>query len=85
LWGTFIAVLKALHHRKSAASLETLQLAETVPPSCQGKIPSRTAGETPAPQLALATDSYFCATNSLARLNSGRVEFDPSQTFSSSA
>jgi hypothetical protein len=30
-------------------------------------------------------NDYFCATNSLARLSSGRVEFDPSQTFSSSA
>jgi hypothetical protein len=28
---------------------------------------------------------YFCATNCLALLNSGRVEFDPSQTFNSSA
>jgi len=28
---------------------------------------------------------YFCATNSFARLSSGRVEFDPSHTFSSSA
>ena len=28
---------------------------------------------------------YFCATNSLARLSSGRVEFDPSQTFSNRA
>jgi hypothetical protein len=29
--------------------------------------------------------AYFCATNSRALLNSGRVEFDPSQTFSNSA
>ena len=28
--------------------------------------------------------AYFCATNSLARLSSGLVEFDPSQTFNSS-
>ena len=28
---------------------------------------------------------YFCATNSRARLNSGLVEFDPSQIFNSSA
>ena len=30
-------------------------------------------------------DVYFCATNFLAWLNSGRVEFDPPQTFSSRA
>jgi hypothetical protein len=29
--------------------------------------------------------NYFCATSSLARLNSGRVEFDPSHTFKSRA
>jgi hypothetical protein len=29
--------------------------------------------------------AYFCATNCLARLSSGRVEFEPSQTFSNSA
>ena len=28
---------------------------------------------------------YFCATNSRARLSSGRVELDPSQTFNRSA
>jgi hypothetical protein len=28
---------------------------------------------------------YFCATNFLAWLNSGRVEFDPPQTFSNVA
>jgi hypothetical protein len=28
---------------------------------------------------------YFCATNCLARLSSGRAEFEPSQTFSNSA
>jgi hypothetical protein len=28
---------------------------------------------------------YFCATNCLARLSSGRVEFEPSQIFSNSA
>ncbi len=29
--------------------------------------------------------THFCATSSLALLSSGRVEFDPSQTFNSSA
>jgi hypothetical protein len=29
--------------------------------------------------------AYFCATNCFARLSSGRVEFEPSQTFSNSA
>jgi len=51
--------------------------------ACEGKMPSRQpAGRR---RYRCAPTGYFWATSSRARLSSGRVEFDPSQTFSSSA